>query len=192
VTGAGEVDVIATYVVDAAGTSLVVAVTGQRETRTGDQVGVGGPHVRIDGTTIPAALIEIPGSPIRLLRLGDEVYEVVSERGEERGAYTVALRGVRLNVEALDERARAVRLMRGKGAASATAGPEVLRAPMPGMVSRVLVAQGADVAAGDGLIVIEAMKMENELRAKSAGRVRTIRVAPGTAVEKGAVLIELE
>ena len=148
--------------------------------------------MRIDGATTSADLIEIPGSPIRLLRLGDAVYEVVSERGEERGVYTVALGGVRLNVEALDERARAVRSMRGKGAASAAAGPEVLRAPMPGMVSRVLVAQGADVAAGEGLIVIEAMKMENELRAKSAGRVRAIRAVPGTAVEKGAVLIELE
>jgi biotin carboxyl carrier protein len=191
-TDAGDGNVVATYVVDVAGTSIVIAVTGRDEARTAGPAGPGSEGVRIDGATIPAALIETPGSPIRLLRLGDAVYEVVSERGEERGAYTVALRGVRLSVEALDERARAIRSMRGKGAASAAAGPEVLRAPMPGMVSRVLVAQGAEVAAGDGLIVIESMKMENELRARSAGRVRSIRVAPGTAVEKGAVLIELE
>jgi pyruvate carboxylase subunit B len=63
---------------------------------------------------------------------------------------------------------------------------------MPGLVVRVQVEAGAAVAAGSGVVVLEAMKMENELRAPAAGRVRAILAAPGTAVEKGAVLIELE
>jgi pyruvate carboxylase subunit B len=63
---------------------------------------------------------------------------------------------------------------------------------MPGLVVRVNVQPGDEVQAGQGLVVMEAMKMENELRAPAAGRVRAILAAPGTAVEKGAVLIELE
>jgi len=63
---------------------------------------------------------------------------------------------------------------------------------MPGMIVRVNVAEGDVIQAGQGLVVMEAMKMENELRAPSAGAVRRVLVAPGTAVEKGALLLEME
>jgi biotin carboxyl carrier protein len=59
---------------------------------------------------------------------------------------------------------------------------------MPGRVVRLLVASGADVAAGQGVVVIEAMKMENELRSPRAGRVRELPVREGQAVEAGALL----
>ena len=55
-----------------------------------------------------------------------------------------------------------------------------------------VVIEGDDVQPGQGLVVMEAMKMENELRASSAGTVKRILVTPGTAVEKGVVLLELE
>ena len=57
---------------------------------------------------------------------------------------------------------------------------------------RVQVAVGQSVAAGAGVVVLEAMKMENELRAATAGTVRTVRVTAGEAVEKGQVLVEFE
>jgi pyruvate carboxylase subunit B len=63
---------------------------------------------------------------------------------------------------------------------------------MPGLIVRVNVQAGDQVHAGQGLVVMEAMKMENELRVQVAGRVRTVLVSPGSVVEKGAVLIELE
>ena len=63
---------------------------------------------------------------------------------------------------------------------------------MPGLVVRVNVAVGDQVAAGQGLVVIEAMKMENELRASAAGVVRAVHVEAGAAVNKGVVLVELE
>ena len=63
---------------------------------------------------------------------------------------------------------------------------------MPGLVVRVQVEAGQAVAAGTGMVVLEAMKMENELRAATAGTVRSVRVAPGEAVEKGQVLVEFE
>jgi biotin carboxyl carrier protein len=146
--------------------------------------------VRVDGRSETASLREIPGSPIRVLRVGDAIYEVVARRGDRRGAYAVTIAGVRVDIEALDARARAVRSF--AASAATTSGPEPVRAPMPGMVVRVLVAPGDVVRAGDGLVIMEAMKMENELRAKSAGRVRAVLAAPGTAVEKGAVLVTLE
>jgi biotin carboxyl carrier protein len=72
------------------------------------------------------------------------------------------------------------------------AGPAPLIAPMPGLVVRVNVTEGDEVAAGQGLVVMEAMKMENELRAPAAGRVSRVHATAGTAVEKGTVLVELE
>jgi biotin carboxyl carrier protein len=63
---------------------------------------------------------------------------------------------------------------------------------MPGLVLRLEVSVGATVRAGQGLIVLEAMKMENEIKAGLAGVVKAIHVAPGQAVEKGAPLVELE
>jgi biotin carboxyl carrier protein len=65
-------------------------------------------------------------------------------------------------------------------------------APMPGRVIRVLVAAGDDVEARQAVVVVEAMKMENELRAPRAGRVKEISVSPGTSVEAGRVLAVIE
>jgi pyruvate carboxylase subunit B len=70
-------------------------------------------------------------------------------------------------------------------------GPAPLVAPMPGLVVRVNVVVGDQVAAGQGLVVMEAMKMENELRASAPGTVRAVHAEPGAAVNKGAVLVEL-
>ena len=72
------------------------------------------------------------------------------------------------------------------------AGPAPLRAPMPGLIVQLRVKVGDTIAAGDGLVVMEAMKMENELRAQAAGTVRAVHVSVGAAVEKGALLVELE
>ena len=67
-----------------------------------------------------------------------------------------------------------------------------IAAPMPGRVVRVLVAAGDEVAARQGVVVVEAMKMENELRAPRAGRVKEISVAAGTSVEAGRILAVIE
>jgi len=67
-----------------------------------------------------------------------------------------------------------------------------LRAPMPGLVTHVLVEQGQRVAAGDPLYLVEAMKMEHVVRASAAGRVTSVAVAPGTQVEGGAIVVDVE
>jgi biotin carboxyl carrier protein len=78
------------------------------------------------------------------------------------------------------------------GGAAAGTGPQRVLAPMPGKVVRVLVKPGDEVKARQGLVVVEAMKMENELRATRDGRVREVSVAEGQSVDAGAVLLLVE
>ena len=110
--------------------------------------------------------------------------------GGTRGRYTIWVDGFRHEVEALDERMRAIREL--AGASAGPVGPAPLVAPMPGMIVRVNVQIGDQVQPGQGLVVMEAMKMENELRAQSSATVKAVLAQPGSAVEKGALLIELE
>jgi biotin carboxyl carrier protein len=77
------------------------------------------------------------------------------------------------------------------GSAPRAAGPVTVRAPIPGRVVRVLVKVGDKVAAGRGLAVLEAMKMENEIRAHRAGTVQEILVAPADRIAAGAVLARI-
>ena len=106
------------------------------------------------------------------------------------GRWAVTRLCERTEFEVLDERARHIRSLTAAG--DRARGPVVLKAPMPGLVVRVHAAAGQAVAAGASLIVLEAMKMENELRAGAPGVVRAVRVAAGAAVEKGEVLVEFD
>ena len=146
--------------------------------------------VHIDGEDIAAQVAPIDGTPVRMVTIGTEVHRVVVRPGASRGLYTLWLDGYRFEAEAVDERTRTIREM--SGVAAGPTGPAPLVAPMPGLVVRVNVQIGDTVQAGQGLVVMEAMKMENELRAQATGRVKSVTAVPGTAVEKGALLIELE
>jgi biotin carboxyl carrier protein len=163
----------------------VVSVNGQEH------------EVAVDGTTVHAAdleaeahVIDVDGTSVRLVTISGRAYRVVARRGPSAGRYTIHLGGFRFEVETVDERAQAIRRL--AGSAARPAGPAALTAPMPGLVVRVLAQVDERVQAGQGLIVIEAMKMENELRAPSAGIVRRVVVTAGSAVEKGALLVELD
>ena len=162
----------------------VVEVHGQRH-----EVEVGPDGVLYDGTPVQASLTDVPGSPVRQVTIGDTVHRVIARRGSSRGQYTLLLGGHRYAIEALDARTRAIRDL--TAATGGDAGPAPLVAPMPGMIVRVSVAVGDVVVAGQGLIAMEAMMMENELRAAGPGTVTAVRVVVGTAVQKGAILVEL-
>ncbi len=84
------------------------------------------------------------------------------------------------------------RFERGTGGAGSGHGEQRVKAPMPGRVARVLVKPGDDVAARQGLLVVEAMKMENELSAPRAGRVKEVAVTEGALVEAGRLLVIVE
>lgn len=102
--------------------------------------------------------------------------------------YTVASAGRSFQLKVLDER-RASRP--GAGGAGREGGKEI-RSFMPGKVVDVLVAVGDEVAKDQGILIVEAMKMENEVRAATSGKVKEIRVSPGQAVESGELLVVLE
>ena len=153
---------------------------------------VDGDSVRIGDTTSPARILDLdgPATPLRMLTIGEEVHRVQLRPGESRGRYTLWVDGFRFEIEAMDERTRAIREL--SAATAKPTGPAPLVAPMPGMIVRVNVGAGDEVRAGQGLVVMEAMKMENELRAATGGTVKRVHVAPGAAVEKGALLLEME
>ena len=161
----------------------IVDVNGERVV-----VDLDGAHADVDGVRVAASLSAIEGTPVKLLRIGEQVHRLVVRRGASRGRWSLDLDGQRVDAEALDERMRAIRDLT---AAAAASGPAPLMAPMPGLVVRVSVAVGDTVSAGQGLVVVEAMKMENELRASVAGVVTAVLAVPGQAVDKGALLVEL-
>jgi biotin carboxyl carrier protein len=163
------------YVVSVAGREIEVEVRGE--------------EVTVAGRVHRATLSGVPGTPVRLLLL-DEAPAALAVDARGAGRWLLTHRGERAELEVLDERAKHLREL--AGAAEGAQGPAALRAPMPGLVVRVEVEPGQPVAAGAGAVVLEAMKMENELRVTGAGVVRTVRVRPGEAVEKGQLLVDFE
>src|SRR5262245_23539454 len=123
--------------------------------------------VILDGKPIDAEVERVSGGVT--IRIGGRVFDVAL--GGKSDELQIASGSPRRVGQVQSERARAKGKQRGLG----TGGKE-LRAPMPGRVVKVLVAAGAEVSAGDPCVVIEAMKMENELRAPSAGKVGSIHV----------------
>lgn len=161
----------------------IVDLNGRRS-----ELDVDGDSVTIDGHTVLARVDEVEATPVRLVTIGSEVHRVVIRRGSARGSFTLWVDGYRFDGEALDARTRAIRDITAEG--SKSSGPAALVAPMPGLVVRVSVAAGDAVQAGQGIVVMEAMKMENELRAPAAATVKSVLVEAGKAVEKGAILVE--
>ena len=164
------------YVVDLAGERIVVDLDGATAT--------------VDGVSVPAKLADVEGTPVRLVTIGGVQHRVVARRDGARGRYALWIDGWRFDVEALDERTRAIRDLGAEHAAAA--GPSPVRAPMPGLVVKIHVRVGDRVEAGQAVVVMEAMKMENELRAPASGRVKHIHAQVGVAVEKGTALVDLD
>jgi biotin carboxyl carrier protein len=153
------------------------------------EVEIDGDRVSVGGRSHEASLGAIAGTPLRQLLLDGEP-STLSITPLGAGRWALAQGGERVELEVLDERAHHIRRLTTGGDQRRVA--PVLKAPMPGLVVRVQVQPADQVAAGAGLVVLEAMKMENELTAQAAGLVKAVRVAPGEAVEKGQVLVEFE
>jgi pyruvate carboxylase subunit B len=153
------------------------------------EVEIDGDQIVIGRQSYHATFGRIEGTQLRQMVLDDRPV-TLSVEPLGQGRWALSLAGERLEVEVLDERTRHIRTLTGGGEQRPKA--EVLRAPMPGMVVRINARPGDSVTAGVGLVVLEAMKMENELKSAASGRVKAVRVNPGEAVEKGQVLVEFE
>ncbi len=152
------------------------------------EVDVDGDQVSINGQTVTATIAQVGDTPEHRLDVDGVTSSLAVDRHVD-GVWRLVDQGSVVDVEATDERTRHIRSL--GGSSRGTAGSGVLKAPMPGLVVRLAVAVGDEVAAGQGLVVLEAMKMENELKAPAAGVVASIRAAVGQTVDKGEVLLEL-
>jgi biotin carboxyl carrier protein len=119
------------------------------------------------------------------LRIGNQAYEVKCER--VAGDLHLWVGSARFTAEVRDPRS-----LRGRVRALDDHGPKKLTAPMPGKIVRVLVGQGDEVEAGSGVLVVEAMKMQNEIKSPKKGTIQKILVSEGAAVNAGDVLAIVE
>jgi biotin carboxyl carrier protein len=138
-------------------------------------------RIVIDGRAREAEL-SAPEPGLYVLTIANRVYRCAIEPG------TITVNGRRMSVAVRDPKRRGA----GGKAAGQGGGRTTLVAPMPGKVVRVLCAAGDEVAAGQGVLVVEAMKMQNEVLSPRAGKVAEIRVADGQTVNAGEVLAVVE
>jgi len=152
------------------------------------EVDLGPEGVRVEGEDVVADLAELDGTEVRALLLGGKSHRILVGRGGP-GEWSLHLPGSHLRAKVLDERRQAIQELAGGKVSGA---PRTLRAPMPGLVLKVEVEEGDQVVKGQGLVIVEAMKMENELKAEGDGRVGRVSVSPGQTVEKDQILVEFQ
>ena len=159
-----------------------------------------------DGRTHP---VEVSGEHGRYrLTIGDQVWDV-DARLTAQGIYSLLIGGVSYVADVSDRAGACVvevggeiyvidveeetrHIIRTRGGAVGGHGGQVLKSPMPGRITHVAVRRGDVVHRGDTLVVIEAMKMQNELKASAAGTVAEVRVETGQAVNAGDVLVVVD
>jgi biotin carboxyl carrier protein len=144
-------------------------------------------EILLDGEQLTADFQSVADQPIYSLLLEGQSYEA-SIHPTELGIQ-VLLRGQLLDVQVEDERQR--RLRKSSGGQVIQSGDIHLKAPMPGLVVTITVEEGQDVMSGENLIILESMKMQNEIKAPRDGVVSRLRVKPGDNVENNQVLLIL-
>ncbi len=147
------------------------------------EIAVDGKPVEIPSQEAPVVMRVEPG--VYSVVLGGRGFEARVTAGAE--GFTVEVSGRRFHVEVRDPRNA-----RRRTDAGLTGGRQNILAPMPGKVVRLLVQPGDAVEAGQGLVVVEAMKMQNEMKCAHAGTVREVRAAAGDTVTAGQVLVVIE
>jgi biotin carboxyl carrier protein len=139
---------------------------------------------RLDGREFEVDAV-VARPDVLSLRIGNQAYEVKCER--VAGGLYLWVGSARFAAEVRDPRS-----LRGRVPGLEDHGPKKLTAPMPGKIVRVLVGPGDEVAAGSGVLVVEAMKMQNEIKSPKKGTIQKILVREGAAVNAGDVLAIVE
>ena len=160
-----------------------IAIDGNHHRLELDHV-EGGWTCRLDGREIAVDAV-LARPDVLSLRMDNKAYEVKCER--VGGDMHLWVGSVRYAAEVRDPRS-----LRGRARVEDDHGPKKLTAPMPGKVVRILVSQGTQIEAGTGVLVVEAMKMQNEVKSPKKGTVQKILVMEGAAVNAGDVLAIVE
>ena len=154
-------------------------------------------EVRRDGDTIFGTVdgrsyemqVSRPEPGVMLFRNESKITEVfVAPDAKEKGAFNALVGGSEIPIKLIDPK----KLRAGGGAGDQTDGVAEIRTAMPGKVVTILAPEGTEVEAGDGVIVVEAMKMQNELRSPKSGTVTAIKAEEGATVAAGQVLAVIE
>ncbi|MEK7311686.1 MAG: biotin/lipoyl-containing protein [Chloroflexota bacterium] len=142
-------------------------------------------HVTVDGKTYEIDLEAVAGQPLYSLLIDNQSFEGFVENDDE--GWRVLMRGDLYQARVVDE--RAVRLAKSAGGTVAQTGDFQLKAPMPGLVVSVLVSEGQAVKKGDIIVILESMKMQNELKSPRDGTVARVKVKGGDTVEQNQIMI---
>lgn len=145
--------------------------------------------VVVDGVEYAVDFESVAGQPVYSLLINGRSYEAYVAAVEDQPEWQVLLHGELSSVLVEDEREKRLRM--AAGGAAAVSGEYNLKAPMPGLIVAVPVAEGQVVQKGDILIILESMKMQNELKCQRDGTITRVKVKPGEGVEQNQPLITI-
>ena len=151
-----------------------------------ESLGGGRYAVTLEGRTFEVESLVLPNGAVSMIVEGKSFSVEFDEKGDE---VSVLLRGQLTRFDVADERKLR---MREATAGFTVEGKQTVTAPMPGKIVKIFVKVGDAVTEGQGLVVVEAMKMENELKSPKAGKVTEIITKEGATVENGAPLVVVE
>lgn len=144
-------------------------------------------HVAVNGKVYEVDMAAVSGQPLYSLLADNQSFEGYVYAEDEQ--WQVLMGGTLYEVLVEDEQLRRLRLAGGGGGKES--GPFLLKAPMPGLVVAVPVTEGQEVKKGDVLVVLESMKMQNELKAGRDGKVEKVKVKAGQTVDQGEVMVSV-
>ncbi len=154
-------------------------------------------EVKSDGLNLTAAIdgkiyhleVSEPEPNVRLFKHENKIYQIFVSPNEKSGEpFAVNVGNQNFEIKIYDPK----RLRGGSGASENADGASEIKTAMPGKLVRILVEIGAEIKKGDGVLIVEAMKMQNEMKAPKDGIVKEIRFAEGTTVNAGDVLAVIE
>ena len=147
-------------------------------------------QVRVNDNVYAVDFEALSGQPVFSLLVDGGSYQAHIIEGDDEATLQVLLRGTLYNAIVEDEREK--RLKAAAGSSVAEAGDFVLKAPMPGLIVDVPIKEGDQVSEGDILVILESMKMQNELKAPKDGKVSRVQVSTGDSVEQRQAMVSLE
>jgi biotin carboxyl carrier protein len=145
-------------------------------------------HVSVDGKTYEVDFESVSGQPVYSLIVDGRSHEAYIYQGEDNN-WQVLLRGRLYPITVEDEREKRLRAAAGGGVAET--GEFHLRAPMPGLVVAIPVVEGQEIKKGQVILILESMKMQNEIKAPRDGVIGRIRVKAGESVEQKQTLLSV-
>ena len=144
-------------------------------------------QILVDNQPIEVNFESISGQPVYSLLVDGKSYEGYMYASDD--GWEVLLQGKRYDVQVVDE--REYRLQQTMGEGAVVSSEFHLKAPMPGLVVAVPVEDGQDVAKGDVLVILESMKMQNELKSPRDGKISRVRIKTGDNVERKQTLLSV-